>query len=143
MDQQDTPDILVEGHLKTLGIKLLSEWDVLVFLYRHQTSLVSAEHIARLLGYGTGVVVEALDSLESLGLVKRSRVSQGARLYQFTAPADPPRGNAFDRLRVFADSRAARLRLAKKLRRNDQPEQNDIRSGLHDTEGGETWLKAS
>ena len=34
-----------------VGISLLSEWDVLVFVYRHGASLTSAEQIARLIGY--------------------------------------------------------------------------------------------
>src|SRR6266581_6479138 len=79
---------------------------MLVFLYLHQTSLVSAEHIARLLGYATGEVAAALEHLESLGFVERSRVSQGARLYQFTARAHTPPGAACHRL--IASQTAAR-----------------------------------
>ena len=117
MGQESAPDLLVEGWLTTLGIESLSQCDVLVFLYRHQASLVSAEHVARLLGYATGEVVAALDRLESLGLVARSRVSQGVRLYQYTAPpAAPRRGDALDGLMTFADSRPGRLFLAKKFR---------------------------
>jgi len=89
MAQDNQPDLQVEGWLKTLGIESLCQWDVLVFLYRHQPTLVGAEHIARLLGDATAEVVAALDSLESSGLVQPSRVSQGVRLYQLTAPADP------------------------------------------------------
>ncbi len=80
MAQDNEPDVQVEGWLKTLGIESLCQWDVLVFQYRHQSSLVSAEHIAHFLGYATAEVVAALDSLESSGLVERSRVSQGVRL---------------------------------------------------------------
>src|SRR5229473_1778163 len=91
MAQDNQPDLQVEDWLKTLGIESLCQWDVLVFLYRHQSSLVSAEDIARFLGYATVEVVAALDSLESSGLVERSRVSQGVRLYHLTAlPAAPP-----------------------------------------------------
>src|ERR1700726_1163408 len=93
----------VEGWLKTLGIESLCAWDALVFLYRHQSSLVSAEHIARFLGYATAEVVAALDCLESSGLVERSRVSQGARLYEVTASADPTRRDALERLMTLAD----------------------------------------
>ena len=92
MQPEPPPDAAVEGWLATLGIESLCQWDVLVFLFRHQTTLVGADYLAQLLGYATEPVIEALDVLESLGLVARSRVSQGARLYQFTAPAGPPRG---------------------------------------------------
>src|SRR6202049_25050 len=98
MAQDNEPDIQVEGWLKTFGIESLCQWDVLDFQYRHQSSLISAEHIARFLGYATAEVVAALDSLESSGLAERSRVSQGARLYQVTASADPARRAALERL---------------------------------------------
>src|ERR1700687_5728592 len=104
MPQDDQPDLQVEGWLKTLGIELLCQWDVLVFLYRHQSTLVRAEHIARLMGDATAEVVAALGSLESSGLVQPSRLSQGMRLYQLNAPADPTRRAAFWQLMNLADS---------------------------------------
>jgi DNA-binding MarR family transcriptional regulator len=112
MAHDDEPDVQVEGWLKTLGIESLCQWDVLVFQYRHQSSLVSAEHIARFLGYGTAEVVAALDSLESSGLVERSRVSQGVRLYEVTALADPARRDVLARLMALADSHTVRSLLA-------------------------------
>src|SRR6202049_3361208 len=104
MPRDNEPDVKVEGWLKTLGIEALCHWDVLVFQYRHQSSLVSAEDIARFLGYATAEVVAALDSAESSGLVERSRVSQGVRLYQLTRPADPTRRDALERLLTYVDS---------------------------------------
>jgi DNA-binding MarR family transcriptional regulator len=151
MAQDNEPDVQVEGWLKTLGIESLCQWDVLVFLYRHQPTLVSAEQIARFLGYATAEVVAALDSLESSGLVERSRVSQGVRhridwqsdlakqlversrvsqgvrLHQLTAPADPTRRDALERLMTLADSHTVRRLLARRLRGSDraaQPDQN-------------------
>ena len=124
MAQDNQPDLQVEGWLKTLGIESLCHWDVLVFLYRHQPSLVSAEHIARFLGYATAEVVAALDSLESSGLVERSRVSQGVRLYQVTASADLARRDALERLMTLADSHAVRLLLARRRGGKDRPDQN-------------------
>ena len=121
MERDNPPDLQVEGWLKTLGVELLCQWDVLVFLYRHQSSLVSAEHIARFLGYPTAKVVAALDSLESSGLVERSRVSQGVRLYQLTAPADPTRRDALERHMTLADSRTVRLLLARRLLAEQRP----------------------
>jgi len=125
MAQDNQPDFQVEGWLKTLGIESLCQWDVLVFLYRHQPTLVKAEHIARLLGDATAEVVAALDSVESSGLVERSRVSQEeVRLYQLTAPADPTRREALERLMTLADSHTVRLLLARRLRGDDRPAQN-------------------
>jgi hypothetical protein len=115
MDHELTPNAEVERWLKTLGVQSLCQWDVLVFLHRHPTSLLGAEYIARLLGYADDPVVAALDGLESLGLVDRSRVSQNVRLYQFTVPPDV-RGDALDRLLSLAGYRQGRLRLSTHLR---------------------------
>src|SRR5260370_16457853 len=98
MAQDNQPDLQVEGWLKTLGIESLCQWDVLVFLDRHPSILASTEDVALFVGYATAEVVAALDSLESSGLVVRSRVSQGVRLYQLTAPTDPTRPSAFPHL---------------------------------------------
>src|ERR1700687_2396704 len=104
MAKDDQPDLQVEGWLKTLGIESLCQWDVLVFLYRHQSSLVGADHIALFLSYANAEVVAALDSVESSGLVEHSRAAQGVRLYQLTAPADPTRRDALERLMTLVDS---------------------------------------
>src|SRR5438105_11659646 len=95
MDPENALYLQVQGWLKTLSIQSLCQWDVLVFLYRHQSSLLSADHIAFFLSYANAEVVAALDSMESSGLVERSRISLGVRSHQLTAPPhltrrDPP-----------------------------------------------------
>jgi DNA-binding transcriptional ArsR family regulator len=141
MHEENPPDAEVERWLKVLGVESLCQWDVLVFLCRHGASLVSAEHIARLLGYETGAVVAALDSLELLGLVDRSRVDQGVRLYQFAAPEDTGRDDTLGRLLTLADSRARRLLLTNKLRCGDSSTPNNGPSRSQNR-GSTTWLKA-
>lgn len=118
MTEENTPDAEIEDWLDALGIESLCQWDVLVFLDRHPTSLIGAEYVARLLGYADEPVVAALDALESLGLVERSRVSRSVRLYQFTVPSEPQRGGALEHLKALADHRGGRLRLAAQLRRS-------------------------
>jgi hypothetical protein len=120
MPQEPPANAEVEGLLEVLGVESLCQWDVMVFLYRHQTTLVGADYLARLLGYATEPVIEALDALESLELVARSRVSQGARLYQFTVPPGPPRGAAFDRLLELVSHRSGRTLVSQCLRRGDR-----------------------
>lgn len=119
MDRQNPTDLQVEGWLKALGIESLCQWDVLVFFYRHPISLFGAEHLASLLGYASGPLSAALDVLEALRLVKRSRVSQGVQLFRLTVPADPQRGDAWERLFALDNSRAGRVVLSKKLRAGD------------------------
>jgi hypothetical protein len=46
MPHENISDAEVDGWLKTLGIASLCQWDVLVFLYRHQTSFIEADFIA-------------------------------------------------------------------------------------------------
>jgi MarR family len=117
MAQNPPPsDPEVVGWLHTLGVASLCQWDVLVFLYRHQTTLLSAADLARLLGYPSDSIIVALDVLEALALVARSRVSQGARLYQFSVPPGSPRGEAFARLQALTDHRPGRIRVAQQLR---------------------------
>jgi len=128
MEPNDALESQMEAWLETLGIDSLIQWDMLVFLYRHHTSLVGAEFIARLLGYTTASVVAALDVLESLELVERSRAFQGARLYKLALPDGSPRRDAFERLTASANSRARRLWLSKKLKPRDQTSQDRLQA---------------
>lgn len=121
---------LVGRHLNTLGVACLAEWDVLAFIYLHGTSLASAEQIARLLGYNKAIVGAALDFLTTSSLIRRSRNSQGARLYQLAAavPGDS-RQRILEELMTVMDDRAGRLLLIRHLR----PSGKDSRrpGGLH------------
>jgi hypothetical protein len=120
------PDTEVAGWLHTLGIVSRCQWDVLVFLSRHQTTLLGAESLAQLLGYAPEPIVAAVECLESLALVARSRVSQGARLYQCIVPPTSPRGAAFARLQALADHHAGRVLMATQLRRADRPPEEPL-----------------
>jgi hypothetical protein len=72
--------------------------------------------VARLLGYPSTVVGDALDRLESLKLIRRSRASQGVRLYQFgSSELDPPSQSCVRELMTLAESPAGRAQLIKKL----------------------------
>jgi len=110
--------VVVEDCLQRLGIALLSDWDVLVFLFRHPTSLVSPEQIGRLVGYPGNVISDALNTLESRGFIKRSRALQGVRLYQLvdSEALRAPEG-CFRQMMALNRNRTGRLLLAKKLKR--------------------------
>jgi hypothetical protein len=145
MHHDHVPDLAaIERWLVTAHITTFSQWDMLVFLSHYRTSLVSAEHMARLLGYATGEVVTVLESLEAQGFVARSRTSQGVRLYQFTVPTDTPPGDACHRLLRVADSRAVRLLLAKRWRRGDRrPDTHNRTAHVSSLKGGKPWRKVS
>jgi len=123
MEQAPPPDPEIANWLHTLGVTSLCQWEVLVFLYKHQSALLAVADLARLLGYPSHDMVIALDSLEALELVVRSRVSQGARLYQFSVPIDSPRGVAFLRLYTLANHPAGLARVAQHVRREHTPEE--------------------
>ena len=167
MSGEHLSDAEIDGWLRALGVTSLCQWDVLVFLYRHQTSLLGADSIARLLGYASAPVVAALDVLDLLGLVERSRVSRIVRFYQFTAPSDPQRGDAWARLLALASERGGRVRLTTRLRGGERTDQEQLQAAqrflaeaqrhvqatnqrvqaikerLHTRTGGhEPWLKA-
>ena len=137
MARDNEPDVQVEGLLKTLGITSLCQWDMLVFLQRHPSLLIGAENIPFFLGYAMAEAVAALDSLDSLGLVERSRVSQGVRLYEVTASADPARRDALERLMTLADSHIVRLLLVRKGS-SDRPDQEKNDFPLRGVKGSET-----
>jgi DNA-binding MarR family transcriptional regulator len=103
-----------------MGISALSEWDVLVFVYRHGPTLISASRIAQLIGYESDVVTYALDLLKSEQLIEYSRSSQGVRLYRIVnMSSDDERHRCFRHLIKTAESRAGRLLLARSLQFNE------------------------
>jgi DNA-binding MarR family transcriptional regulator len=103
--------------LTRLDICSRVDWDVLAFVYRHQASLANAEQISRMLGYPGIEISDALEHLESLKLIRRSRASQGVRLYQFvSSEADPQSQSCFRQLITLAETPAGRLLLINKLR---------------------------
>ena len=95
-------------HWHTLGISSLDAWDVLVFMCRHRTSLSTADQIARLLGYSGTAIEAALDQLESLRLIRRSRAVRGVQMLQFVFDGEG--------VKHLADHRSGRLLLAQKLK---------------------------
>lgn len=70
-------EIQFRRHLETLDISAVAEWDVLVFLHRHGTTLASIARMGRLIGYSPSVVESALGKLTRAGLIQRARGSEG------------------------------------------------------------------
>jgi DNA-binding transcriptional ArsR family regulator len=121
----------IDEHLKTLGVSRLSEWDVLAFLDRHGTNLVSAEQIARLLGYDKATVGAALDAVTSTGLVERSRSSQGVRLYRLPPIVDSVQNHSFIELMNIARTRGGRIQLIRTFQQRSKHTEIRKRNGLH------------
>jgi DNA-binding MarR family transcriptional regulator len=122
---------LLRRHLENLSIGSLAEWDMLAFLYRHGSSIASAEQLARYVGYTSAVVEAALDSLTSTGLVVRSRNYGGVRLYQLNAaPADAARRLSIAELNRIGAEREGRLLLIEYLRSGEDKKQQR-RKGWH------------
>lgn len=115
-ERENPQELSVQSCLEGIGVSLLSDWDVLAFVYRHGASLTSADHIARLLGYESAVVGGALEHLEREKLIERSRSSQGVRLHRLLASTDAGRRRCFQQLARLSESRAGRLMLTKQLK---------------------------
>ena len=109
-------ELSVQSCIEGVGISLLSEWDVLNFIYRRRVSLMSIEQIARLIGYESAVVRDAIDRLQREKLVEQSRTSQGVRFYRILASLDARRGHCLQQLIGLSESRAGRLLLTKQLK---------------------------
>jgi hypothetical protein len=117
IEQEWTLETSLESCFANVGISLLCDWDVFAFLHRHVTSLTRGDQIARLVGYESDVVGEALDRLEYQKLIGSSRTSSGVRLYRVLAPKDVERRGYLNKLVTLSESRAGRLELTKRLRR--------------------------
>lgn len=107
---------LIPERLRILGISLVSEWDVLTFLHRHGTSLGNAAHIAKFVGYDSAPTAAALRTLDVLGLIERSRVSQGIRMYRISASLEDSRRSCLLKLVNLAKNRSGRLLVVKNLK---------------------------
>jgi hypothetical protein len=114
---EESQDVPIIERLEVLGVEFLTEWDALVFLYRHAASLCTPAQIAHLIGYDKSEIGAALYKLETLGLIQRSRVSQGIRFYRFSAPVEPSRHSCLLELMNLAQDRRGRLLLLKHLKR--------------------------
>jgi hypothetical protein len=131
MPADEREDVLdVPTRLKTLGVTYLSEWDVLTFLYRHAASLCTATQIATLVGYDKAEIGAALNRLETLGLIQRSRISQGIRIHQFLEPAEPAPRAFLIELMNLAQNRAGQLLLQKHLKSSRHENRRTWDSGL-------------
>jgi DNA-binding MarR family transcriptional regulator len=109
-------DLSLEHCLKSLGISLLSELDVLIFVHRRKTSLTSVKQIASLIGHDQAAVSIALGLLEREKLIEPSIASQGLRFYRILPQEDGGRQQSFRRLVSLSETRAGRLQLTKHLR---------------------------
>jgi DNA-binding MarR family transcriptional regulator len=120
-EQGNLLELFVQGCLESMGVSLLMDWDILIFLYHHGVILSSANQIARLLGCESTRIGNALDSLESRRLIESSRPSGGVRFYKVVVSSDGSRQSCFQQLLSLTGNRAGRLMLAKILK-PDTPE---------------------
>ena len=109
-------DLSLEYCLKSLGISLLSELDVLVFVHRRKTSLTSVKQIASLIGHDQTAVSIALGKLEREKLIEPSIASQGLRFYRIMPQKDGGRQQGFRQLVSLSETRSGRVQLTKHLR---------------------------
>jgi DNA-binding MarR family transcriptional regulator len=107
-------EVSVQSCLESTGISLLSDWDMLAFVYRHGPSLISTDQIARLIGFESEVVGAALDRLERNKHIERSEPRHGVRLHRISTEAGHWR--CLQQLVSLTETRAGRLLLTKLLK---------------------------
>jgi len=127
---EESQDGSVQESLEALGVALLSEWDSLAFLYHHSASLGTVAQIAQFVGHDKREIGAALQRLETLGLVQRSRISQGIRIYQFSEPSEPGRRSCLLSLMSLAQNRTGRLRLLQQLKSPQREPRRRRNTGL-------------
>jgi DNA-binding MarR family transcriptional regulator len=115
-ERENNLELAVQSCLDSMGISLLSEWDLLAFVYRHGPSLTTTDQIARLIGYESIVVGAALDRLERAKLIERSGPLQGVRLHRMLASTDARQRHCLQQFVSLSESRDGRLLLAKLLK---------------------------
>jgi hypothetical protein len=109
-------EIPFERHLEILDISALAEWDVLVFVNRHGTTIASAANMVGLIGYSQSVIESALEKLTKARLIQSSR-SDGIGLYRLVQLDMPARQDSFNALMKMATQRSGRLHLIRALQK--------------------------
>jgi len=127
---EKSQDVLVAECLHSLGVSFLTEWDALTFVYKHGAILCTAAQIARLIGCDMAETGAALQKLERLGLIQRSRAAQWIRFYRFSPPPEPTRHSCFLELMRLTQDRAGRVLLLKHLKRHRLEPRRKRDSGL-------------
>jgi MarR family len=141
MREDKSQEEAVQDYLGSLGISLLSQWDVLFFLHRHGVSIARDDELARLVGYETKVVTDALNKLESQGLVARSRPYEKAQLYQVSVSIHTENSPSFQQLASVAASREGRLFLTQQLKAMARSQVTGDQKP--DLDEGAVWTKTS
>ena len=129
MSQPGNPvEFLVKGCLESIGIPLLIDWDILIFLYRHGVILSNTDQIARFMSCESTTIHNALSRLESRGLIESSRPSRGVCLYKAVIPPDGSHQSSFQQLLRLTANRTGRLVLTKILKLNTRESNSEVRS---------------
>jgi predicted transcriptional regulator of viral defense system len=119
-------ELSVQSCLDGTGILQLSEWDVLIFVYRRGASLISTDQVARLIGYDKKVVSDVLDRLERGKLIERSLPCRGVCFYRIPASTGAGQRCCFQQIISLSKSRDGRLLLTKRLRRRQESERKEV-----------------
>lgn len=114
--QGNALELSVQAGLESMGISLLMDWDILIFLYHHDMTLSSADQMARLLCCESTRIDSALDRLECQKLIESSRSSGSARFYRVVVSSDRSRESSFHELLSLTANRTGRLMLARILK---------------------------
>jgi DNA-binding MarR family transcriptional regulator len=126
IEREKIMELSVQSCLDGTGILQLSEWDVLIFVYRRGASLISTDQVARLIGYDKKVVSNVLDRLEREKLIERSPPSRGVCFYRIPASTGAGQRCCLRQIISLSKSRDGRLLLTKRLRRRRESGREEV-----------------
>jgi hypothetical protein len=118
-EQSNPRELSVQSCLASMGISLLIDWNILVFVHRHGMTLASIDQMARLLVCKSASVSDALERLESRQLIESSRLSKGVCFYKVAVASDGVLKSCFQHLLGVTSNRRGRLILADMLKAED------------------------
>lgn len=99
MDSQDLRSLLK----RIRGIHHACDLDLLLFFYRHPTTLLTSEELIAFVGYRAEQIAKSLDGLIDAGLLMRTQnPSRAARLYVLDLTAASAGGGLSSLLKIAA-----------------------------------------
>ncbi|MGH9328272.1 MAG: chemotaxis protein CheB [Terriglobia bacterium] len=109
LNANDIEFAAINRWLSALGIRTLTEWDILVFLHRHGFTLLNPEQVTSFLGHKTDEIAAALARLKELGLIGLPQGWGGTLSISGLVPQECDKKRSFTHLMRAADSRTVRL----------------------------------
>lgn len=103
--------------------------DLLLFLYRHTSTLLTSENLATLVGYDMRQIGKSVDAFVEAGILERTQSSaHAARMYVLSL--DGPSGGGLKAILEMASTREGRRSVINALNERDSPGRSEAAQRL-------------